>query len=197
MSPIGVSSRRWLNQCAHSSEVVRPVVHQAVAAREQIRPRVGRLRRVAHRMGKRRFDHFTGRICLLRRSVPEARPEPMRLRREAEFLDQLRQRHVGERLPAGTAEDQAGAIAQSLHVVQDRKRSPRERERGDPASPSCARRGMVAYALATPRPRRPPPRLACASSLQPLPPLHLNREVVSLFDQGGATSPSRQNTESK
>ena len=35
---------------------------------------------------------------------PEARPEPMRHGGEAEFLDQFRERRVGEWLPAQTAE---------------------------------------------------------------------------------------------
>ena len=64
--------RRRGGSSASASEVRGPGVHQAASAREQIRPRVGRLRLVAHCMRKRRFDHFTRRICLLRRPVPEA-----------------------------------------------------------------------------------------------------------------------------
>ncbi len=63
---------------ARPVQIGRPVVHQPAAAREQIRARVGRLRRVAHRMGERGFDHLTRRRRVLRRPVPEARPEPMR-----------------------------------------------------------------------------------------------------------------------
>ena len=78
----------------------------------------------AHRMGELGLDRLTRRIRLLCRPVPEARPEPMRHGGDAEFLDQFRQRHVGERLPAGPAEHQAGAVTASPCVVQDRERQP-------------------------------------------------------------------------
>ena len=60
---------------------------------------------------------------------------------DAEFFDQLAQRCVGARLPTRVGEHQAGAVAQSLYVVQERERLPRERDAMNPASPSCARRG--------------------------------------------------------
>ena len=54
--------------------------------------------------------------------------KPMRHGGEAEFLDQFRERRIGEWLPAQTAEHEAGAVAPSLCVVQDRERPPRERD---------------------------------------------------------------------
>ena len=43
-------------------EVDRPVVHQAApSALEEITARIGRLCRIAHRMGERRFDHHKRR----------------------------------------------------------------------------------------------------------------------------------------
>ena len=41
-----------------------------------------------HIMGESGFDHLTRRIRLLRRPVPEARPEPMRHGGHAEFFAQ-------------------------------------------------------------------------------------------------------------
>ena len=111
----------------------------------------------------------------------------MRLRREAEFLDQLRQRHVGERLPAGTAEDQAGAIAQSLHVVQDRKRSPRERDAVIPLR-LHARGGVWWRTRSRPRAHVDLHRVWHARHLSNLsrPYTKLNREVVSqIIGTGG------------
>ena len=49
----------------------RPIVHQAASALEEITPRIGRLRWVAHRMGERGLDHFAGCVCTLRRAIPE------------------------------------------------------------------------------------------------------------------------------
>ena len=60
-------------------------------------------------MGERGFDHLTRRIRLLRRPVPEARPEPMWHGGDAEFFDQPAQRYVGERLPTRVGEHEAGA----------------------------------------------------------------------------------------
>ena len=56
--------------------------------------RIGRLCRVAHRMGERGLDHFAWCVCPLSRPIPKARPEPMRHGGDAEFFDQFRQRHV-------------------------------------------------------------------------------------------------------
>ncbi len=93
--------------------------------RSKITARICCVCRVAHRMSERRFDHFAGCVRPLRRPIPKARPEPMRHGGDAEFFDQFRQRHGGEWLPAPTAEHEAGAIAQSRCVVQDRERAPR------------------------------------------------------------------------
>ena len=111
-----------------STEVGRPLVHQAAPTLEEITARVGRFGGVLSRMGERGFDHLTRRIRLLRRPVPEARLEPMRHGGDAEFFAQLAQRWVGERLPTRLGEHHAGAIAQSLYVVQDRERPPRKRD---------------------------------------------------------------------
>ena len=72
-----------------STEIGGPLVHQAAPALEEITAGVGRLCRVADRMGERRFDHLTRRVRLLRRPVPKARPEPMRHSGDAEFFDQF------------------------------------------------------------------------------------------------------------
>ena len=72
-----------------STEIGCPLVHQAAPTLEEITAGVGRLCRVAHRMGERGFDHLAGCIRLLRGPVPEARPEPMRHGGDAEFFDQL------------------------------------------------------------------------------------------------------------
>ena len=116
------SPTSWHHVPAFPTEVGGPVAHQAASTLEEITARIGRLCRVAHRMGERRFDHFAGCVCLFRRPVPEARPEPMRHGGDAEFFDQFRQRHVGERLPAWTAEHQAGTVTAFPCVVQERKR---------------------------------------------------------------------------
>ncbi len=81
-----------------------------------------------YRMGECGLNHFAGCVRPFRGPVPEARPEPMRHGGEAEFLDQFRERRIGEWLPAQTAEHEAGAVAPSLCVVQDRERPPRERD---------------------------------------------------------------------
>ena len=83
-------------------------------------------------MSERGLNHLAGGVRPFRRPVPEARSELMRHGCDAEFFDQFRQRHVGERLPAWTAEHQTGAIAQSPGVEQDRERPPSER---DPVTP--------------------------------------------------------------
>ena len=86
------SDPRTPTSCRHvpalPTEIGRPVVHQAAPTFEEITAGVGRLCRVAHRMGERGFDHLTRRIRLLRGPVPEARPEPMRHGGDAEFVDQ-------------------------------------------------------------------------------------------------------------
>ena len=52
-----------------------PVVHQAAAAFEQVRPRERRFCPVGHRVRLRRFDDFAPVINLVGRPVPKARPE--------------------------------------------------------------------------------------------------------------------------
>ena len=126
LSPRAVSRRD--PSPALASEGHRPVVHQVASALEQIRPCVGRLGGGLYRMGERGLDHFAGCGRPFRGPVPEARPEPMRHGGDAECLGQSRERHGGEWLPAQTAEHEAGAIAQFLHVVQDRERPTRERD---------------------------------------------------------------------
>ena len=91
-----------LEWAALPGQVCRPVVHQASPALEEIAARIGRLYRVAYRMGERGLDHFTGCVCLFCGPIPEARPEPMRHGGDAEFFDQFRQRNVRERLAAWT-----------------------------------------------------------------------------------------------
>ena len=104
---LGICTLGWVRRSAHvwpparggcrrqplrarcPPEIGGPVVHQAAPTLEEITAGVGRLCRVAHRMGERGFDHLTRRIRLLRRPVPEARPEAMRHGGDAEFLDQL------------------------------------------------------------------------------------------------------------
>ena len=110
------------------TEIGRPVVNQAAPALEKITARVSRLCGVAYRMGERGLDHLAGCACPFRGPIPEARPEPMRHGGDAEFFDQLAQRCVGARLPTRVGEHEAGAIAQSPRVVQDRQRPPRKRD---------------------------------------------------------------------
>ena len=95
---------------------------------------VGRLCGVLYRMGECGLDHFAGCVRPFRGPVPEARPEPMRHGGEAEFLDQFRERRIGEWLPAQTAEHEAGAVA----VRRAGSRAPAPRVgRGDPAARRC------------------------------------------------------------
>ena len=109
------------------------VVHQAPPTLEEIAARIGRLRGVLYRMGERSLDHLAGCARPFLGPVPEARPEPMRHGGEAEFLDQFRERRVGEWLPPD-----CGILGPCRHCVSVRRagsRAPAPREgRGDPAS---------------------------------------------------------------
>ena len=107
-------------------EIGRPVIDQPPPTLEEITARGGRRGGVLYRMGERGIDHFAACARSFRGPVPEARPESMRHGGDGEFFDELAQRCVGERLPTGIGEDQAGAIARSLYVVQARKRPPRK-----------------------------------------------------------------------
>ena len=107
-------------------EICGPIVHQPPPTLKEVTAGVGRLGGALYRMSECGLDHFAGCVRPFRGPVPEARPEPMRHGGDAEFLGQSRERHGGEWLPAETAEHEAGAIAQSLYVVQDRERPPRE-----------------------------------------------------------------------
>ena len=108
-------------------------------------------------MGECGLDHFLGCARPFRGPVPEARPEPMQHGGDAESFDQVRQRHVGKRLPAGTAEQQARAVTAPPWVVQDLDRPPGERHAVIPFR-LHARRGWSIRPLHTEEPGSVPSR---------------------------------------
>ena len=72
--------------CGPGRRGSRPSRHQPPAALEQVGSRIGGLDRVPDRVGQRRLDHRARVVGFLLRPVAEARPEPVRHRREPQLL---------------------------------------------------------------------------------------------------------------
>ena len=95
--------------CGPGRRGSRPSRHQPPAALEQVGPRIGGLDRVPDRVAQRRLDHLPRVVGFILRPVAEARPEPVRHRREPQLLQQAREGHVLQLHPARRRERQRPA----------------------------------------------------------------------------------------
>ena len=114
----------------------RPIVHQPAPPLEQVRAGISGFDLILDHVRQRRLDDLARVIRLLGRPVPEARTKAVRDGADLQVLEQPRQRHIGQPLPAPAREHQRMAVAERSRRVEDLFGTPAQ---GNPVFPLCLR----------------------------------------------------------